>query len=316
MKITWIIGLLILSYSAFGQIPGKKFDGPILIFDTLTIKKGDVIYLGKGSDPDSGAFVHITTPRKKLVNVPSKVLPMVTHTEHQLIAEGLSDGYNGRSYSIKHFSKVSSKKNGDDIFGVIDVGMSFDGELDLSVYNQAVNFEAAILSGEIIKINDVDFANPGKTTLREIPQFIFTKEGAQPIAVDFADMSKGELYAGTINWYQDYYKNKVENLIRTVEDSEVEISGLKKGVLVSKIMGVELFLDIPYQFKIEFIEHSIRMNFVSRDQMGQSMAAFSQEEKDSEANGAKINQMTADFKIEMEKMMNEISASLVTYLMK
>jgi len=164
MKNTLIIGLLILSYSAFGQIPGKKVDGPILIFDTLTINKGDVIYLGKGSDPNSGAFSHITTPRKKLVNVPNKVIPMVTHTEYQLIAEGLSDGYNGRSYSIKHFSKVSSKKNGDDIFGVIDVGLSFDGKLDMSVYNQAVNFEAAILAGEIIKINDIDFTKPGKAT--------------------------------------------------------------------------------------------------------------------------------------------------------
>jgi hypothetical protein len=316
MKNKLIIGLMILSYSAFGQIPGKKIDGPILIFDTLTVNKGDMIYLGKGSDPNSGAFSHITTPIKKLVNVPNKVIPIGTHTEYQLIAEGLSDGYNGRAYSIEHFSKVSSKKNGDDIFGVIDVGLSFDGKLDLSVYNQAVNFEAAILAGEIIKINDIDFTKPGKTTSREIPQFIFSKEGVQPIVVDFEGMNRSELFAGTLNWYQDYYRNKVENSIRTDENREVEIAGLKKGVLVSKIMGVELFLDIQYQFKIEFIENSIRMNFVSVDQMGQFLEEFSQEENDSVENSEKINKMTEDFKIEMEKMMNEISASLINYLMK
>ena len=314
MKHILIIGLLILSYSAFGQIPGKKVDGPILIFDTLRIKKGDVVYLGKGSDPNSGAFSHITTPRKKLVSVPNKVVPMVTHTEYQLIAEGLSDSYNGRSYSLKHFSKVSSKKNGDEIFGVIDVGLSFDGKLDRIVYNQAVNLEAAILAGEIVKINDIDFSKPGKTTLREIPQFKFTKEGVQPIAVDFAGMSTSELYAGTINWYQDYYKNKVENSIRTVENREVEIAGLKNGVLVSKIMGVELFLDIQYLFNIEFTENTIRMNFASVDQMSQLMDEVSQKERDSVENSKKINKITEGFEIEMEKMMNEISASLVNYL--
>jgi hypothetical protein len=194
--------------------------------------------------------------------------------------------------------------------------LSFDGKLDLSVYNQAVNFEAAILAGEIIKINDIDFTKPGKTTSREIPQFIFSKEGVQPIVVDFEGMNRSELFAGTLNWYQDYYRNKVENSIRTDENREVEIAGLKKGVLVSKIMGVELFLDIQYQFKIEFIENSIRMNFVSVDQMGQFLEEFSQEENDSVENSEKINKMTEDFKIEMEKMMNEISASLINYLMK
>lgn len=62
MKKTLIIGFLILSFSVFGQIPGKDFDGPIVIFDTLTIKKGDIIYLGKGSDFNTGNFLYITTP--------------------------------------------------------------------------------------------------------------------------------------------------------------------------------------------------------------------------------------------------------------
>ena len=73
-------------------------------------------------------------------------------------------------------------------------------------------------------------------------------------------------------------------------------------------MGVELFLDIQYQLKIEFIENRIRMSFVSVDQMGQFTEGVSQQEKDFVK--------TADFKMKMEKMMNEISASLVNYLMK
>jgi len=50
--------------------------------------------------------------------------------------------------------------------------------------------------------------------------------------------------------------------------------------------------------------------------MGEIMDEVSQEEKDSIENSEKIKKMAEDFKIEMGKMMNEISASLVDYLMK
>ena len=68
MKKTWIMGLLILSNSVFGQIPGKSFDGPIVVLDTLTINKGDIIYLGNGSDPKTGNFIHLYSPKN--TNIP------------------------------------------------------------------------------------------------------------------------------------------------------------------------------------------------------------------------------------------------------
>lgn len=68
MKKMWIIGILILSNTVFGQIPGKAIKGPIILFDTLTVKKGDIIYLGKGSNPETGNFIHLYAPKNKTVN--------------------------------------------------------------------------------------------------------------------------------------------------------------------------------------------------------------------------------------------------------
>lgn len=56
MKRTLVIGLFILSKSVFAQIPAKPIEGPIVLFDTLTVKQGDMIYLGKGSDPGDRQF--------------------------------------------------------------------------------------------------------------------------------------------------------------------------------------------------------------------------------------------------------------------
>ena len=307
-----ILGFMIFSHAVFGQIPGKKVDGPIFIFDTLSIKKGDVIFLGRGSDSTSGNFIHITTPKKYMTDFSGNK----SHAEFKNTPQGISNNYNGRSFTILNFSKISSKKNGDSYLGVFSIGPTFDGTLNMGMYKQAVDFEAAILAGEIVKINDIDFTKPRKIVSREIPQFIFNEESVQPIVVDFEGMSKSELYGRTVNWYNESYYNKVGSSLRAVENIEVEIAALKKGVLVSKIMGVELFLDIQYRFKVEFTEEKIRMSFISVNQMGQIIDEMTQEEKDSVENSEKIQKMAEDFKIEMEKMMNEISASLVDYLMK
>ena len=298
-------------HSVFGQIPGKKFDGEIVIFDTLTIKKGDVIFLGKGSDPNSGNFTHITTPKKYMTDLSGNK----SHAEFKNTPQGISNSYNGRSFAIKNFSKVSSKKTGDIILGVIDIGASFDGKLDLGIYNQAVNFESAILAGEIIKINDIDFTNSIKKSTREIPHFVLGEDGIQPIFIDFEEMSKGELYAKALNWYNAYYNNENESFLTTFENELVEIDG-KKEVLFSKISGVDLFVDLEYRFRIEFMENKILLDFSSVGEASQITDDASPEDLDSFDNNEKLKKMVENLKVQTEQMMNEISSSLVDYLMK
>lgn len=313
MKKTLIIGLLIVSHSIFAQIPGKRFDGPIVIFDTLTIKIGDVILLGKGSDPNSGNFIHITTHRNKLTSVPNKVVRVGTHTELINIAEGISYNYNGKAFAIEYFNKVASQDKGDIISGVINIGASF-GKLDQEVYKQAVNFEAAIRAGEIIKINEIDFAKPRRTIKRTIPQFIFAQNGVQPIDIVFDGISKNELYAGTLTWCDDYYKNRDESILTVVENEEVGIVGLKKGILLSRIMGIDLFADVEYRFLIGFNDNAIRMAFSLGGEDGQLTEDVSQ--ADYFDKKGEIRKMYKDLKVAIEQVMNELSSSLVDSLME
>jgi len=315
MKKTLIIGLLIICHSISGQIPGKKFDGPIVIFDTLTIKKGDVILLGKGSDHKAGKFTYITTPKKELTDTPNKIIGLGTHTEIKNTAQGISNNFSGMAFEIKYFSKVSSKKNGDKILGVIAVGPSYYGKFDLGIYKQAVNFEAAIQAGEIIKINDIDFTKKSSRTIkREITQFVISKNDVQPVVVVFEGIGKNELYEKTLEWVDDYYKNQDDNYITTIENEEVEVVG-KKGILISRINGIDLFADLEYRFIIEFMENEIRMNFSSLGEADQNTENVSQEKQDTLDKNAKIQKMSEDVKVQTEQMMNEIASSLVDYLM-
>jgi hypothetical protein len=311
MTKTLIIGLLILTNSVFGQIPGKRFDGPIVIFDTLTVKKGDVIFLGKGSDPDSGNFIYITTPKKYMTDFTGNK----SYNEFKNTPQGISNNYNGWDFSIKHFSKVSSTKNGDKILGVIALGPQFDenGTFNLGTYRQAVDFEAAIRAGEIIKINDIDFTKSSRTIETKIPHFTFTKNGVQPIDVVFNGIRKDVLYTKTLNWYNAYFKNKDENVITTFKNEEVIIAGQKKGVLISRTMGIDLFADIEYRFLIEFSDNEIRLNFGLGGEDAKITEEVSQEDYFDEH--GEIKKMYKDLKISIEQMMNEISFLLADYLM-
>jgi hypothetical protein len=135
-----ILGLFnALQLFAFSQIPGVIHKGPILLFDSIVVKEGDTILLGHGSDARTGDFVHIYSPSNGFVGTPEY---------------GLYKMFSGRKLVIKHFKVYSRKKTGDIFLGVVNAGG----------LNCAVNFESAINTEEILKINDIDFAKKEKPT--------------------------------------------------------------------------------------------------------------------------------------------------------
>lgn len=331
MKKSLIIGFLILSFSVFGQIPGKNFDGPIVIFDTLTIKKGDIIYLGKGSDPDTGNFLYIATPENFMTHTLVKGLLMnpkfytnqempstMKHKDFKKIPQGISNYYNGKSFVIDHFSKISSKKNGEYFLGVINTN-----NLNMILYSQTVDFEAAIKSGEIIKINEIDFINSQKSATnkkypvimstivkREMQQFNYTKDGVLPINIVFKDKSKNEIYEKTLDWHRDYY-NDITSSIATIENEEIRIESAKTDFAIPFVFGKEMKLPFPYLFRIGFIGNEIRMSFIFYSPSGElvnngSPMMFRIYDKKGKANETLKNSI--------EKLMNETATSLVNYL--
>jgi len=341
MKKTLIIGFLILGFSVFGQIPGKKFDGPIVIFDTLTIKKGDIIYLGKGSDFSTGNFLYITTPENfmthklvkdvlmnpnfyndKDVDLTSAVKGLSSeHKDFKKSPQGVNNYYNdnnGKSFAIIHFSKISSKKNGDKFIGVINT----INPLKI-LYREAVDFEAAIESGEIIKINEIDFiklkrsatnkkypVKPGSIVKSEMQQFSYTKDGVLPITIVFKDKIKNEIYEKTLDWYRDYYKI-ITSSIAAIENEEVRIESAKTDFAIPLFFGKKMKLPFPYLFRIGFIGNEIRMSYIfysPSDELVNNGAPmmFRIYDKKGKANETLKNSI--------ENLMNETATSLVNYL--
>lgn len=93
------------------QMPGKEFEGPIVLFDTLTVHKGDVIFLGKGSDPKTNDFIHVFAPKAKTINTLYQIFSNDDDLSRQIIPERkLSGNFSGLQLIIENFTVVSLKK--------------------------------------------------------------------------------------------------------------------------------------------------------------------------------------------------------------
>lgn len=321
MKKTLIIVILILSNSVFGQIPGKSLEGPIVLFDTLTIKQGDIIYLGKGSDPDTGNFINLYTPKNKTINTLYNIFSNNDDLSHKAIPQrNLDKDFAYKELVIESFSKVSSKKKGEKVFGVID--MKEYQFIEGVFFNDCiVDLESAIRSGEIIKISTPELIEKAPVVELLFSPFEMTPKGIEPVVVAINNFSKNELYNKTLNWANTSYMISNQAIIKAVPDEEIEINDFAKNVQFGTIMGVELFADLPYLFIVDFTDGEIRMSFTLggengdiTDKNGEVIANISPShifDKKGE-----MLKMSKILKEEAEKTMNDLSYAMVNYLLQ
>jgi len=318
MKKILLIVLLFVTKLLFGQIPGKSIDGPIVIFDTLTIKKGDVIFLGNGSDPISGNFIHIFRPKNKAIPIAGEVvLEEITDADFEFAAipdRALDKGFAGKNVVVQRFSEVKSKKNGKWILGVIDTGgYAFDGGT-ISIGNVVVDFEPAIMSGEIIKIMPPELIEKAPVRELKLSQFELTKKGIEPIVVAIKNLSKNDLYNKTLDWTNSFYKIPNDAAITSVPDEQVNINGLAENVKVAKMLGVDVYGNLSYLLAADFTDGEIRMTFTLGDEHGNIIddVALS----DIFDKKGEVYKPYKDFKQEIEKLMNDLSYALVDYIIE
>lgn len=149
MKHYLFIILSLVTSVAIAQIPGSKVDGPVKLSNGLSVKEGDTLYLGKGSDNRKGDFVFIYQPANIWSGTPDY---------------NLAKSFANSEVTIKHFKQFKSKKTGEKIFAVINIGG----------FNQAVEIDAAIETGEIVRINSTNVGPAAKTV---------KIEGGAPVSV-------------------------------------------------------------------------------------------------------------------------------------
>jgi hypothetical protein len=328
MKKTLIIVILILSNTVFGQIPGKAFEGPVVLFDTLTIKKGDIIYLGKGSDRETGSFINLYAPKDKTVNTLYNIFSNDSDLSHMVIPQQNLDGnFAGSQLAVESFSLVSSRKKGKKILGVINMkeNQFTEGKVllqgDVFLNNVVVDFEPAIRSGEIIKISAPIFTE--KVPEREIlfSPFLMTTKGIAPVVVAINNLSKNELYNKTLNWTSSFYQIQNQATITSIPDENININGITKNVKYARFMDNDVFVDLPYLFTVDFTDGEITMSFTLGDKNGDitdeygEVIANASPSRIFDKNG-EVRKMSKIFKVEAEKAMNDLSYALVDYLLK
>jgi hypothetical protein len=328
MKKTLIIVILILSNTVFGQIPGKAFEGPVVLFDTLTIKKGDIIYLGKGSDRETGSFINLYAPKDKTVNTLYNIFSNDSDLSHKVIPQQNLDGnFAGSQLAVESFSLVSSRKKGKKILGVINMkeNQFTEGKVllqgDVFLNNVVVDFEPAIRSGEIIKISAPIFTE--KVPEREIlfSPFLMTTKGIAPVVVAINNLSKNELYNKTLNWTNSFYQIQNQATITSIPDEKININGITKNVKYARFMDNDVFVDLPYLFTVDFTDGEITMSFTLGDKNGNitdeygEVIANASPSRIFDKNG-EVRKMSKIFKVEAEKAMNDLSYALVDYLLK
>lgn len=321
MKKTFIIAILILSNTVFTQIPGKTIEGPIVLFDTLTIKQGDVIYLGKGSDPETGNFIHLYIPKNKLGNTLYNVFSNNNDLSHKAIPQrNLDKDFADKHLKIEGFSKVSSKKKGKKILGVINM-KEYQFIEGIFFNNVVVDFEPAIKTGEIIKISTPKLAEKVPEVELLLSPFEMTIKGIEPVVVSINNLSRIELYNKTLDWTNSFYINPNQATITVVKDEKININDFAKDVRFGKIMGMDFFANLPYLFVVDFTDGEIKMTFTLGDENGditngngEVIANISPSHMFN--NHGEVLKMSKTLKIEAEKAMNDLSGALVDYLMK
>lgn len=324
MKDTLIIGLMILSNSVFGQIPGKTIAGPVVLFDTLTLKSGDIISLGTGSNSETGNFVHLFAPKNKVSPIAAEII-LEEFTDNDIEFKSiprmdLHKGFAGKQLAIESFSKVSSKKGGERILGVINM-KEYQFIEGIFFNDVVVDFGPAIRSGEIIKISAPESTEKAREAEPLFSAFEMTRKGIEPVVVVFNSVSRNELYSRAIKWTNTYYEIPTQATITALQDDKITINDIEKNVQIGTLMGNDLFSDLPYQFAVDFSDNEIQMTFTLGGKNGDITAedgeviANISPSRIFDKNG-EVRKMSQVLKVEAERIMNDLSYALVNYLMK
>lgn len=130
-----LLTLLVAYFSSYSQHGRKFIKGPITIFDTLKVDKGDIIQLGQGSNANKN-FIYV----------------------HDFENETAPNTYANKKFEILQLKVTEDKINGKEYYAIF-LGDLFRYEIDLT---NAIKF------GEIIAINNVKINQPGTQSVNVI----------------------------------------------------------------------------------------------------------------------------------------------------
>lgn len=156
-------------------------------------------------------------------------------------------------------------------------------------------------------------------------KFTYDKEGLTDfIVVKVDSMSQSEIYAKTIDWIKDTYKNPDEVIKAKFENEKVRFNGFKSNALSTKVLGLTNYTDARYSIEISFKNGRLKFNPINLEQYaessqyvtggwyGISMDTGSWLYKKS----GKLKRITKKNPSQIESIFNDLATSLKVFLLK
>ncbi len=154
----------------------------------------------------------------------------------------------------------------------------------------------------------------GQVHGQDYSKFVLTKDGVEPIVVQFDSMSAPVLYAKAYKWVQKSYKNPEKVLKTNLQGEEIRVEAYKEGAFFYKQFGKPYYFDIEYSFTIQLKDKKIRLIYTP-SQIWTSLssrALFSYSSFFKKT--GELKDVYRDAKPSMEQTMNDLVKSLCDYL--
>jgi hypothetical protein len=143
--------------------------------------------------------------------------------------------------------------------------------------------------------------------------FDLTKDGVKPITVKLSGMSAKVIYQKTMDWVKENYNNPKEVIKSNIENKTILIESFKEKAWYYMGFGFKNEFGMDYAFQIDMKENKATLTFTPKQFWNEKEKAPFSYDMFFDYTG-KVDWQYKDAKPSMDKTMNDIGTSLLTYL--
>jgi TonB family protein len=97
----------------------------------------------------------------------------------------------------------------------------------------------------------------------DLPQFVISSSGVEPVTLSFADRSADEIKQGVQNWYQTIFLDPDHLGVSGVRHELLHIHGTMENVFALPANGGPDFFDVEYDLEIRVLENKVILTLQS-----------------------------------------------------
>jgi len=148
---------------------------------------------------------------------------------------------------------------------------------------------------------------------QKMTNFELTKEGVKPVNIKLGNLGAKIIYKKTMDWVQENYSNPSAVLKSNIENKTIRIEDLKRNAWFYMGFGFKNEFDMEYSFQVDIQDNKVKLTFTPKQFWnGDEKAPFSYDLFFT--NDGRVDWQWKDAKPSMDKTMNDIGLSLLSYI--